>query len=266
VLVRALTASAAVLALTAAPTAAARVGPASNLPPLRPSHNGHRYTPVTGDWEGTVDGLPVSFQLTKQPTFPERYGSTQYGFSNFVVAEPQSCSAPTEGPFSFATVEVGRYGQVGDNGSFNINQISGGLTAPRTARLAGSFRVGDASGQTCTLSRSWTASPAHRNPVHDGSWTVRYGDGETGTFRVTAGGRLVSRLTPPNAALGVCGIEPSGGLSAFIDTGGSALDQLPDVLTLSLQFSDRSATGTLTLPGCTTATVPVTASLSKPAA
>ena len=226
------------LAVAGAPSAAAMpAGPA-----VAPRH-GAPFVPAQGDWEGTVNGFAASFELTYDPAMPQRAGLPLYGVRNLVMLRPSACPAsPTRYAESIVTgqvpVPLGRYG------SLNLGRfrLGGGLTGADEATLIGSYGPGG-----CHGTLRWRMHPAGRRAVDDGTWTVRYSDGENDRFTVQVGGRLATGVSLPRSVAGCNGLE--GSLDMFIGPQGNAAVSQSGVR-LGLRFSGEQATGTVTAQGC----------------
>jgi hypothetical protein len=105
---------------------------------------------------------------------------------------------------------------------------------------------------------TWHLHPAVRRTVANGTWTVRYANGEHSAFHVRGGGRLATAIRLPRSIVSCNGLE--GALDVFIGTqGGSTITQ--SGVTLRLRFSNASATGTLSVRGCQGGPLRLTASL-----
>jgi hypothetical protein len=212
-------------------------------------HSGrHRFVPVTGDWEGTFDGLPASFSLAYKPAY-RVYGGlvVPYGFANLIYFEPENCpidptmeSQSVIGDHDFTPVYAG--------GSFHLRKnfgVAGGLTGARTAKI--SIPNSPVPGESCFPKKFvWHLHPVHRRPVQDGTWQATFAGGERETFTVDAGGRLVSLGTPASFTCG------AGSLGLFIRPNGRVGAQSPGGIGFTAQFHRRTASGILTGSGSST--------------
>lgn len=224
----------------------------------------HRYVPATGDWEGTADGFGASFELLYEPGYAV-YGSrvVQYGFEDLTVVQPAACpiSPGQSGQEIIANhhispVFAGGYLHAGKAG------VYGGLTGARTAKLWVNFRRAQVPGSPgCRRTLIWHLHPAHRRPVQDGLWKLRFSDGETGSFTVAGGGRVASGLAFPQNF--TCGL---GGINLFIGPDGHSFYGDASV-NVALRFAQRSASGTMSGGAGTTSPcrLGMSASLHKPA-
>jgi hypothetical protein len=131
-------------------------------------------------------------------------------------------------------------------GSFGLGVygFGGGLSATRQATLSATARV--QSGGGCTTKLRWRLHPALRRSVSDGTWKLHFSDGESETFRVQSGGRLATSIRLPTE-LARCG-GPFGAVDLFIGPTGKATISQPK-LNMLIDFSRRSATGQITVPG-----------------
>ncbi len=219
---------------------------ATARPAIRAGH--HRFVPRTGDWEGTARGFPASFELLYKPGYAA-YGPkyTSYGFEDVVTLLPATC------PISSSRYSEGVIGDhfptpVYAGGSLHLRSYGfpGGLSGSRSATLRTSYnfpRQGSTPG--CKGRLVWHLRPAHRHPVSDGTWRLRFSEGSAETVAVHGQGRLVQGISFPPAFAQCAGLF--GGVDLFIKPGGRAAASYPK---LQLSFRRRSVTGTLgSLPG-----------------
>ncbi len=206
------------------------------------SHH-HRFVPATGDWEGTANGFPASFGVAYKPAY-RVYGPrvTQYGFEDLALLEPSGC--PINPANTFETI-VGNHTltPVYAGGSLHLasSGIHGGLTSARTAKIWIRFRLPpSASNSGCSTVLTWHMHPAQRRRVPDGTWQLRFSDGETESFTVDGGGRVATGIAFPmgfGCEFGAVDmfIGPDG--HANVPTAGGQVD---------LRFAGASASGTMT--------------------
>ncbi len=205
------------------------------------------FVPAVGDWEGTVDGFPASFELVYEPGFVV-YQRPPYGYEDLTTMDPASCPLAAN---RYSATVVGRddVTPLGIGGTLPLaaEGIGGRILGPGSATLSSSFDTGRGGGNAAcsgTLTRSM--HPAKRRTVDDGAWTLRFADGETQTLTVSAGGRVATGIEFPRA-LGRCG-GPYGNLNLFIGPNGRASLKGPGgAYTLSLGFTGATrASGALT--------------------
>jgi hypothetical protein len=226
--------------------------------PIVPSH-GKQFVPVTGDWEGTVDGFPASFELLYHPSFATKYHLAPYAFENLVMIEPDSCPVASYQYYENMVSQAATSG-ISTGGSFRLGSDGwpGGLTGARTAKLSAVAQ----SGLKCQLKLHWTLHPAHRRAVQDGKWKLDFGDGASNTFTVESGGRLASGITVPDA-VNKCGASSGGGADLFIPPSGSGSYDDPQALGVQMTFYDHTATGQMSFPNSQCARVSLSATLVK---
>jgi hypothetical protein len=258
----------ALAALTAANGASASAGGhTTTTTPGPPAHStptgppislggGKSVTPTLGDWEGTVGGLPASFDLTRDP---RRAGGSAppYGIDELVAITPSACPVS---PAQVREVQLKSSGPVrlGAQGALGLGHIGfgGELTGNRTATLTRAFHLAG-----CNGTQTWAMHPALRLPVSDGNWNLRMGSSPLGHFTVSDGGRLASAV-PLSKDLELCeGL--TGTVDVFIGPGGIATTDDPE-LQISLHFVKGVAHGTFTTrgKGCATRHIPVSAALA----
>jgi hypothetical protein len=224
--------------------------------------HGHRIVPVVGDWEGTANGFPASFALVYNPRLA-KHGRSAYGFQDMTLLEPGTCPVAsfryTEAVIS-ARPALTPLAGVGRFPLENLG-VSGAVTGSTSATLiaAYSFLAEPGASAGCSGRLVWSMHPVHRRSVADGTWRVTFGDGETSTFAVGAGGRLAVGISSPANAPG-CN-EQFGGADAFIGANGSAGFVEPNGFSLSMAFATTTATGTVAVGSHCEVTF--TASLSK---
>ncbi len=238
---------------------------------MRPPHR-RPYTPVLGDWEGIAEGMPISFRLVYRPKYLAVHDAP-YGYEDLVLvrhgfnAEEPGCAPAYSGTSQEGSAD-GIVSPIAASGIFESPGFSakGGLTGPRSAvfqREESALPIGRY-GQACRRVITWHLHPAHRLPVADGEWTLKFASGETETFRVLAGGRVASGIGLPSMPP-ECG-APAGGVELFIAAGGSSSHEEPEYATkIEITFSGSSASGQMSFgssPGCVAS---LTASLTKPA-
>ncbi|HXD65984.1 MAG TPA: hypothetical protein VNV17_15280 [Solirubrobacteraceae bacterium] len=229
--------------------------PAKPTPPaIVPSH-GRPFVPVQGDWEGTANGFTASFNLVLDAVRQQRAGVPQYGIQDLVMLRPLAC--PPDPVHYGESIIGGRLPAVlGGHGALGLSRfgLGGGFTGRRAATLEGRYSL-----PSCRGTLTWHMHPAVRRTVANGSWMLRYSNGEHSTFHVQAGGRLATAIRLPAAIAACNGLE--GTLDVFIgNRGGSSITQ--SGVSLRLRFANGKATGTLSASGCKGGPLRVTASHS----
>lgn len=226
---------------SSSPVSAAQ--PAKPTPPAIVPRHGRPFVPVQGDWEGTANGFAASFNLVLDTVRRQRAGVPQYGIQDFVMLRPLAC--PPDPVHYGESIIGGRLPAVlGDHGALGLSRfgLGGGFTARRAATLLGRYSL-----PACHGGLTWHMHPAVRQAVANGSWMLRYANGEHSTFSVRAGGRLATAIRLPAAIAACNGLE--GTLDGFIGTqGGSSITQ--SGVSLRLHFANGKATGTLSASGC----------------
>jgi hypothetical protein len=208
----------------------------SSRPPIT-LRSGTSFRPTLGDWEGTVNGLPASFQLS--------YGQTRsagYGIDDLVALRPAGCPA-TAGHYVEDVIASTVATPLRAHGSLGLSRLKfgGSLSGGRTATLTRRYRVGG-----CTRTLRWTMHPATRRAVTDGVWKVSYNGGGSGRFHVLAGGRLATALAVPTAMTRCNGL--AGKFDLFIGPSGTArLSQTG--LRATIQFTRRGGNGRINSDG-----------------
>jgi hypothetical protein len=231
---------AASLAIVAAPAVSApakaqpggQAGPGSRAS-IRP-HRGKPFVPALGDWEGTVNGFPASFDLR----YDGSRSGQKYGFDDVVALSPDVC--PVTGTrYEVDVIASLRQTRLGGAGSLGLDGFGfgGGFTGAKTASLSKAYHLGSCSGRL-----TWRMHPSRRQPVQDGTWKLSFTDGESSQFQVVGRGRLATPITLPDE-LARCN-QVSGEVATFIAANGAAKVSQPNVR-LSMTFSRRSATGRL---------------------
>jgi hypothetical protein len=224
---------------TARPAAA---GSHSSSLPTITAHKGKAFVPILGDWDGTVDGFPASFQLRYDPSLPQRAGTPQYGLMHVAVLRPNACPS-SSAHYGEAVVDGQTASEIGTWGSLGLSRfgLGGGFTGRRSATLSGRFSLPSCSGQLI-----WNMHPASRPQVDDGTWNVKFSGGATGKFTVLAGGRIATSIGIPTTLTACNGLQ--GAVDVFIAPNGTAKIS-NSVLSLTIQFSRRTATGKLNPSG-----------------
>jgi hypothetical protein len=240
------TASTASAQPTRAPASSSPVStaqPAKPRPPAIVPRHGRSFVPIQGDWEGTADGFTASFSLVLDAVRRQRAGVPQYGIQDLVMLRPLTC--PPDPAHYGESIVAGRLPAVlADHGALGLSRfgLGGGFTGRDAATLQGRYSL-----PSCQGTLTWHMHPAVRRTVADGSWMVRYADGEQSSFQVQAGGRLATAIRLPTAIATCNGLE--GTLDGFIGTqGGSSVTQAG--VRLRLRFDNGNATGTLSARGC----------------
>ena len=141
-------------------------------------------------------------------------------------------------PGRTAPSALGAYGALG----LSRFGLQGAFTGARSATLSGGYSL-----HGCHGTMTWHMRPAVRRTVADGTWTIRFADGEQSTFQVQASGRLATKIRLPRSILACNGLE--GEIDVFIGAGGGA-GISEEGVTLMLRFANARATGTLAARGC----------------
>ena len=228
-------------------------GPVSPAPkPTITPPGGAPFLPTLGDWEGTANGFPASFQLLYDPH------SSSYEFKDMVLLQPNGCPV-SSWHYSEGLVSPHRLRTLRRDGTYGLTNagLGGGLTGPHSALLTHSYNAGSGS---CSGALKWKLHPAQRRTVQDGTWKLQFADGESKKFTVLAGGRLATSIGLPSELASCRG--PSGAVDLFIAANGQARVSQPDVA-VSLKFSATSASGEITVPGGSCPRFTMTASLPK---
>lgn len=220
---------------------AAGGGGGSSLPVIR-AHRGKPFVPILGDWDGTVNGFPASFQLRYDTSLPQRAGRPQYGLMHVVVLRPNACPRSAS-HYAEMLVDGKLASEVGNWGSLGLArfQLGGSFTRRRSATLSSRYALA-----SCRGTLTWIMHPANRRPVNDGTWNVHFSGGEAGEFTVHGGGRLAASITLPHALIACNGLQ--GAVDVFIAPNGAATVSQPG-LRLTMQFSRRTASGKLNAGG-----------------
>jgi hypothetical protein len=248
--------------LALAPTAAAH--------PRRPAirAHGHRFVPVTGDWEGTADGYPASFELSYAPFY-----SIPYGLDDLVRMAPGSCPAGVY-PSASPVIDGGGLADLDPGGSLGAGRynVHGGLTGARTATLWSKISYAGPVPPACVRRLTFRMHPARRMKVDDGTWSLRFTGGETQTLSVTAGGRLADPVAIPPST-DVCypdypvpPAELGDAFQLFIGPSGVAAAQFGYYgVTTTISFRKTTLSGQLVINNqtCHDSTFPLTGSLTK---
>jgi hypothetical protein len=229
---------------TPAPSSPVSVAqPAKPTPPAIVPRHGRPFVPVQGDWEGTANGFTASFNLVLDAVRRQRAGVPQYGIQDLVMLRPLAC--PPDPVHYGESIIGGRLPAVlGDHGALGLSRfgLRGNFTATRAATLLGRYAL-----PACRGALTWHMHPAVRRTVANGTWMLRYANGEQSTFRVQGGGRLATAIRLPAAIVACNGLE--GALDVFIGAqGGSSISQ--SGVSLRLRFANAKATGTLSARGC----------------
>jgi hypothetical protein len=247
--------SLAALGIVAAPAISAAGARRSNSsgqaarPSIKP-HRGRPFVPVTGDWEGSVDGFPASFEVT----YDAAGQPTPYGVQDIVALQPNSCPVLASRYAGNLISSSQRPVSVNGAGFLKLKGFgfAGNLTGARGASLSRDYHTGSCGGRL-----TWQLHPAHRRLIQDGVWKLNFADGESSRFSVVGAGRLATGIKLP-AELARCN-GLSGGLDLFIGAGGIAATTQPD-LRASMTFTRARASGQL-IDGC--ATEPFSAKLLR---
>jgi hypothetical protein len=210
-------------------------------PPIRP-HTGKSFIPVLGNWEGTANGFPASFDLRYDSKLPHRRGVPQYGITQLVTLRPSTCPV-TRSRYRETLVTGRNPTEVGGFGSLGLTRFgfAGSFTKGTAAALSARYRNG-----SCSGTQVWHMRPVMRSRVDDGAWRLQFRDGESDIFNVQAGGRLATSIKLPQALTACNGIE--GNVDLFIAANGRAQLSQRDVR-VTMSFSRKTATGQLDAGG-----------------
>lgn len=257
------------VAAARAPSRRASAGPHSVVSRARRlpiSPHGRPLVPATGDWEGTANGFPASFELVYRPAF-RIFGRPPYGYVDLTTIEPASCPVSTSRYSEGVIGEQPDVTPLGSGGTFGLPlyHLLGRIRSATVAGLSTSFNSDPEHGSTaCRGTLTWMMHPADRRRVDDGSWSLRFASGETGGIVVKAGGRLAVGFQFP-LSLGQCG-GAFGGADLFIPASDEALFGEVGGPSVSLKFTSATAAvgqvSDATLE-CGNYTQPFTAALSK---
>jgi len=225
-----------------------------------------RFVPATGDWEGTANGFPASFQLSYEPR-NAGYGSryTLYDFADVTLIEPETCPLSTS---QYLEAEIGDHfpTPVFAGGSLHLRTdgIPGGLTGAHTALLSAQYNFPATTGTpACVGTLRWQMHPVHRRRVDDGTWELHFSDGSAESITVDGQGRLAKGITFPQSFANCS--SSFGGVDLFI--GPSGLASFPDPsLQVMLNFKATTASGKMNAPGVPGCQLGLSASLTKRAA
>jgi hypothetical protein len=209
--------------------------------PIRP-HKGKSFIPILGNWEGTANGFPASFDLRYDPKLPARRGVPQYGITQLVTLRPSTC--PVTRSRYRETLVTGRIPtEIGGFGSLGLTRFgfAGSFAKGTAAALSAHYRSG-----SCSGTQVWHMRPVMRSQVDDGMWRLQFRDGESDIFDVQAGGRLATSIKLPQALTACNGIE--GNVDLFIAANGQAQLSQRDVR-VTMSFSRKTASGQLDAGG-----------------
>ncbi|MGA2321976.1 MAG: hypothetical protein ABSG95_14780 [Solirubrobacteraceae bacterium] len=215
--------------------------------PITPRH-GRPFLPAIGDWEGTFAGYSASFELTYEPQYVS-FRRPPYGYEDLTLLKPAVDPQEPGCPFaprsaSWDVIAQNEPAPLGVGGSFPLAgfRVSGGIEGPDSASISTREEFPGRKSAACVRTLRWTMHPAQRRTVDDGSWMLRFSDGETEQFSVSDGGRLATGIGYP-AALGKCG-GPIGSVDLFVGASGIASFHEPrERLAVSLNFSAEAAGG-----------------------
>jgi hypothetical protein len=246
------------------------LAPPATAHPRRPAIrvHGHRFVPVTGDWEGTADGYPASFELSYAPFY-----SIPYGLNDLVRMAPADCPLGVFPPTS-PVIDGGGLAELDPGGSLGAGQynVHGGLTGARTATLWSKITYAGTAPASCFRRLTFRMHPARRTKVDDGTWAVRSTGAGAQKLSVTAGGRLASPLfIPPSTD--VCYpnyLTPPGelkdALQLFVGPSGVARSQFGYYgVTVTIRFRQTTFSGQFVINNqtCHDSTFPLRGSLTK---
>lgn len=223
---------------------------------------GHRpFVPATGDWEGTANGFPASFELAYQPRNASRYGLPPYGFGDLVLLGPGSCPVAAS---SYAEEIISNHAITPLRGGGSFGLARDAVTGPMRARVSSEFAVPPGFGSPgCRRRLTWRMHPAHRRPVRDGQWRLLFSTGEIDSFTVDGGGRVAEHIALP-VKFAQCG-GALGGVDLFVAHDGVANRADPKTrVGIRLRFGLRTARGTITAAtrSCGRVTLGIAAGLS----
>lgn len=242
--------------------AAGRSGDRETVAFYGESHGEHRRLVATaGDWEAVADGYRASFKLAYRPG-NRKYGPkySNYDTSDLVTFEPASCPVMSNVQGE-SIVGDGGYDIVPASGV--LFQGEGKLTGRRSATISYTWRIpGPPGHRACHGRLVWHFKPADRRPVEDGTWKLRFSDGESERFTVDGGGRVANQINFPH---NFCGV--SGGVDLFIQPSGLArYDESKGGPDTSLRFARTRASGLMTFssPGQPPCRLSLSASRLRP--
>jgi hypothetical protein len=215
------------------------------VPAPRPimSRTGKPFIPVLGDWEGTVNGNPASFQLGYDTSFHRPNGLPSYGVGRVVAFLPSTCPAVAS-YHSESLINGAMSNNLGRYGGLGLSRFGfGGLfTGKRSATLTHGYAV-----KSCRGRLTWHMHPSNRLPVTTGGWKLQYTGGQSAAFSVGAGGRLAAAIPLPRALAKCNGAR--GAVDLFIEPSGRASISQSSLVRLSMRFSKRRASGQLNAGG-----------------
>lgn len=144
-------------------------------------------TPVRKDFYGEATNK-ASFQVIKRDgRRAVRYFSIQ--LASGCIAN----GAITAGMRTTRVTKSGRFARTFRFGSAIYQRFTGRFTSTR--RATGTFRSRTSIGSFCdTGTKRWTAKAMNRTPVRDGAWRGAVGSGSSLGFRVSNGGRVISKV------------------------------------------------------------------------
>jgi hypothetical protein len=206
-------------------------------PTITPAH-GKPFQATLGDWEGTVGGFPVSFQVKLAST--PATGASHYSLNPLVALIPAGCPKVSY-RYTEAIINSRNGTAIGAHGQLGLTKFgfTGSLTGARSATL--SIPPGSHCGQL-----TWTLHPAKRAAVQSGIWRISLANGESSRFSVIGNGRLATGVQLPQALTRCNGA--SGGIDLFIGPSGRAMTDQPRVRA-SIRFGLTKATGQINAGG-----------------
>ncbi|MGH2866512.1 MAG: hypothetical protein ACRDNK_02945 [Solirubrobacteraceae bacterium] len=228
------------LAALALPTLA-WTAPGGSPPTITPAH-GKSFHPALGDWEGTVGGFPVSFQVKLTGVkLASATAAAHYSLNAIVALLPAGCPKVSY-RYTEAVINSTSGTAVGAHGQFGLTKFgfTGSFTGPRSATLS------SPPGAHHCSPLSWTLHPVKRAPVRSGTWRISFANNESSRFGVIGNGRLAAGIKLPQALTRCNGA--SGAIDLFIGASGRAMTDQPRVRA-SIRFGLTRATGQINAGG-----------------
>jgi hypothetical protein len=224
---------------TLALAALASSSPAASPPTITPAH-GKPFHPVLGDWEGTVGGFPVSFEVKLTSRKPRPATRSHYSLNGVVALIPASCPKVSY-RYTEALINARNGIAIGARGQLGLTKLgfTGSFTGPQSATLST-----PPGGQCSQL--TWTLHPAQRVAVESGTWRISLANGESSRFSVIGNGRLATGVELPQALARCNGA--TGAVDLFIGPSGRAVTDQPHVRA-SIRFGLTKATGQINAGG-----------------
>ncbi len=235
---------------------------------------GRSFVPALGDWSGSENGYPVSFQLLYKPRLGHHYDSSPYFFTDVAVLEPEvDTHAPgcpmvgaSAGFFDEGIDEPLRAG--GTLTLTNGADVRLRITGPHTAvvSLADVYPKSSGVPAACNRRLSGAVRADKRRKVTDGTWSLQgssAGAGAGSTFTVRAGGRVASGVEFPTLP-STCGNSSIGSLVLYIEPDGKATLSKAGAYSIALDFTGPgSASGQMSFGTGAECALGVNATLTK---